>query len=126
MEPNETNKTNDFREKDFTPSFDFSEKVNVEGRERKIELAASGLYVFDKKEKFDKPRTSCSECGMVSDPQTSDHKFDCSRARGGHWVGVTHPLSTGKVLVPLTARGGFKRIKVRSLAAKLALTRKTK
>ncbi len=106
-------------EKDFTPGFDFSEKVNVEGKERKIELAPSGLYVFDKKEKFDKPRTShCPECGCVSDQQISTHNSSCSRARGT-WIGVKHPFSSGKILVPAASKpSDFKTVKVRGRTIK--------
>jgi hypothetical protein len=48
-------------EEDHTPGFDFSEKVTVEGKERKVELAASGLYVFDKGEKFERPTPTPTE-----------------------------------------------------------------
>ncbi len=87
------------KEKDFTPGFDFSEKVSVEGKERKIELAASGLYVFDKKEKFDKPKT---ELPMK---HATPH---------GAWIGVRRPYDTGRLLVPAASKpSDFRTVKVR-------------
>jgi hypothetical protein len=70
------------REKDYTPSFDFSEKVVTDdGKERKIDLAPSGLYLFDKKEKFPSPPPK-------KEPQT------------GMWVGIEKPHANGQLVVP--------------------------
>jgi len=104
----------DDAERDTTPSFDFSEKVIVEGKERKIELSASGLYVFDKKEKFDKPKAELPM--QYAAPQ-----------KRGVWVGVTKPMSDGKVIVPLASKASdFKTVKIRGRNIKgiLELTKK--
>lgn len=49
-------------EKAFTPGFDFSEKITTpDGKERKIEMVKSGLYVFGKDEKFVSPAVEVIE-----------------------------------------------------------------
>lgn len=111
-----TERKKDDSEKDVTPSFDFSEKVNVEGKERKVELSPSGLYVFDKKEKFDKPAALPMQ--YATPPQ-----------KAGVWIGVHKPFSDGKVLVPLASKpSDFKTVSVRgrTIQGILELTRKTK
>ncbi len=86
---------------EYTPGFDFSEKVDVEGKERKIELAPSGLYVFDKKEKFDKPK---AELPM---------KYAAAPQRGA-WVAIKHPMSSGRVLVSAPSKASdFRTVKIR-------------
>lgn len=103
-------------EKDHTPGFDFSEKVDVEGKQRKIELTPSGLYVFDKKEKFEKPKTDLP----------LDQRFATPQKLGG-WIGFKKPFSDGKILVPLASKpSDFKTVKVRGRTIKdlLALTKK--
>lgn len=102
-------------EKDHTPGFDFSEKVDVEGKQRKIELTPSGLYVFDKKEKFEKPNASLP-MRYTTPPHTM-----------GAWVGIKKPFSDGKVLVPLASKpSDFRTVKVRGRTIKgiLELTKK--
>lgn len=104
-------------EKDVTPGFDFSEKVDVEGKERKIELTPSGLYVFDKKEKFEKPKTDLP----------LDQRFATPPQKLGGWIGFKKPFSDGKILVPLASKpSDFKTVKVRGRTIKdlLALTKK--
>lgn len=104
------------KEKDFTPGFDFSEKIDVGGKERKIELAPSGLYVFDKKEKFDKPKLGPELPMKYATPQ-------------GRWIGIKHPMSSGRVLIPAASKpGDFKTIKVRGKTVRdiIALTQPPK
>lgn len=106
----------DDQEKDHTPGFDFSEKVSVEGKERKIELAPSGLYVFDKKEKFDKPAALPMQYATAPQKQ-------------GMWIGVKKPFSDGKILVPLASKpSDFKTVSARGRTIRgiLELTKKTK
>ena len=97
------------RELDKTPSFDFSEKISVEGKERKVELSASGLYVFDKREKFEQP---------APPPPPGPT---------GMWIGVKKPFSDGKVIIPVASKpSDFKTVKVRGQTIKgiLNLTKK--
>lgn len=88
---------------EHTPDFNFKfdpETITVAGKERKIEMKMSGLYVFDEKEDFEKPKPE-----SVAEKQ-------------GVWVGFKKPMSDGKVLIPLTQRGGFPLIKARGRTIK--------
>jgi hypothetical protein len=107
-------------EKDTTPGFDFSEKVNDhEGQERKVELSPSGLYVFDKKEKFEyktPPPVQSAQSAQAA---------QAAQARGG-WIGVKRQFADGNLIVPMKKAGEFKTVKIRGLKAVLNLTKKTK
>ncbi len=102
-------------EKDSTPNFNFKfdpEKIVVEGKERTIEMQGSGLYVFDKQEKFDRP--------IPTLPVVE---------KAGVWIGFKKPMSDGNVLVPVASKpSDFKTVKIRGQTIKsiLNLTKKTK
>lgn len=102
---------------DATPPLDFKFDIEHEGKNRRVEMTAAGLYVFDKSEEFEVPQTK---------PRPTPRSTPLPT---GRWVGFKHPMSSGNVLIPAASKpGDFKTVKIRGKGIKaiLNLTKKTK